>query len=297
MKYILFIGGMLLCSSVFAQETDLLSLVETKEKTKEYVSNAFKSSRVINGHSMEFIGKGVLDVRILHRFGTVNSGFSNLFGLDQANMRFGFDYGVTKNITAGLGRSNVGKEWDGFIKYRPFQQATGGKGSSPVSVVLITGATIHTLPWADETRTNYFSSRMAFYNQIIIGRKFSEKFSMQLAPTFVHRNLVPLATDDNDALALGIGARYKVSKRIALVTDYHYIVSGVNKDIYKNALSVGVDIETGGHVFQLHFSNATGMNEKAFITGTTDSWGKGDIRFGFNLSRVFTVKSKRKNID
>ena len=276
-------------SIVFAQD-DLLALVSKPEDVKkEYVSNAFKSSRVVNGHSMEFIGKGVTDLRILHRFGLVNSGFNNLYGLDQANMRFGFDYGVSKNLTLGIGRSNVGKEWDGFIKFRPIWQAKGGRWASPVSVVLVTGATYTTLPWSDPSRENFTSSRMAFYNEVIIGRKFNNQISFQLAPTFVHRNLVSQATESNDVYALGIGGRIKMSKRIAFVVDYHYIMSGLDKGINKDPLSIGFDIETGGHVFQLHFSNATGMNEKSFITKTTNSWGKGEIRFGFNLSRVFTV--------
>lgn len=273
-------------------QDDLLSLIDNKdEKKKEHISNAFKSTRVISGHSIEFIGKGVLDVRILHRFGPVNSGLNNLFGLDQANMRFGFDYGISNNISVGVGRSNVGKEWDAFIKLRSVWQSAG-KGSFPFSVVLVSGATLSTQPWADSARKNYFSNRMAFYNELIIGRKFDERFSLQLAAVFVHRNLVRLATDENDIYAAGAGLRYKLSKRIAIVADYHYIVKGLNRDIYKDPLSIGIDIETGGHVFQLHFTNATGMNEKAFITNTTGSWGKGEIRFGFNLSRVFTLRQK-----
>jgi Membrane bound beta barrel domain (DUF5777) len=293
MRRILFVFA-IACAQRISAQTDLLSLVDKKdEKKKEYISNAFKSTRVINGHSMEFVGKGVLDVRILHRFGPVNSGFKNLFGLDQANMRFGFDYGVLKSLTVGVGRSNVGKEWDGFIKYRPIWQAEGGVWPWPFSVVLVTGATVTSLPWADPNRKNFFTSRMAFYNEIIIGRKFSERFSLQVSPLFVHRNIVPLNSDKNDIYALGIGARFKISKRTAFVVDYHYIASGLNKTIYKDPLSVGFDVETGGHVFQLHFSNATGMNEKAFVTGTTNQWGKGEIRFGFNLSRVFTVAKPR----
>ncbi len=295
--FILMCLTMLLGKHAFAQDDNLLSLIETDEKTKEYVSAAFKSSRVINGHAMECIGKGVLDVRILHRFGQLSSGLDNLFGLDQANMRLGFDYGLTKSLTIGVGRSNVGSEWDGFIKYRPIWQSKGTRWSSPVSILFISGATIHTLPWSNPERKNYFTSRMAFYNQIIIGRKFTDAFSLQLAPTFIHRNLVPFTTDNNDVWALGIGSRLKLSKRTALVVDYHYVINGLEKEIYKNALSVGVDIETGGHVFQLHFSNATGMNEKAFITNTTNDWGKGDIRFGFNLSRVFTIKHKKGHSD
>jgi len=292
---------------LFAQD-DLLSLVDNGPKPKEYISNAFKSSRVVNGHSIEFIGKGVLDVRILHRFGLVNSGFSNLWGLDQASMRFGFDYGVTKNFTLGIGRSTSGKEWDGFLKYRLIHQSVGGKNPSPVSVVLITGATISSAPWEFPDRKNYFSSRMGFYNEVIVGRKFNENFSAQIAPTHIHVNLVKGANFTNDFFAMGIGARYKISKRTAFVVDYHYLVRPTSDDdsdddnsvtntsskAYQfkdlvNPLSIGFDVETGGHVFQMHFSNSSGMNEKAFITNTTKSWGKAEVSFGFNLSRVFTV--------
>jgi len=282
-------GLLLLFVTSAMQAQDLLSLVEKNDvKKKEHVKNAFKSSRVINGHSMEFIGKGVLDVRILHRFGELSSGGNNLYGLDQANMRFGFDYGLGNSLTVGVGRSNVGKELDGFLKFRPVWQSKG-PGSFPFSIVLITGATLSTQPWADTTRKNYFSSRMSFYNEIIIGRKFSERFSLQIAPLFIHRNLVALAKDENDIYALGIGTRFKLSNRVAFVADYHYIAKGLDRRVYKDPLSVGFDIETGGHVFQLHFSNTSGMNEKAFITNTNGDWGKGEVRFGFNLSRVFTI--------
>ena len=288
---LIFLNLFLIISGQLLAQDDLLSLLdEPGKKKRELVTNAFKSSRVINGHSIEFIGKGVLDVRILHRFGTVSSGFNNLFGLDQASMRFGFDYGILRNLTVGIGRSNVGKELDGFIKFRPVCQSSG-LHSFPVSIVAISGMTFSTAPWPDKTRQNYLSSRMAFYNEIILGRKFSEQFSLQVSPIFVHRNIVPLATDYNDVFAIGTGFRFKLSKRIALVADYQHIITGVDKKTHNNPLSIGFDIETGGHVFQLHFSNSTGMNEKEVITNTTGSWGKGEIRFGFNLSRVFTLVS------
>lgn len=284
--------ALLICftSALFAQDDDLLKLVGEEKPAKQYVTHAFKSSRVINGHSMEMIAKGNLDFRILHRFGLVNGGAKNFFGLDEASMRMGFDYGIATNLTIGVGRSTLNKEFDGFIKWRPIRQSTGPK-SSPVSVVLITGITVNTLPWTDPNRDNHFSSRVGYYHEIIVGRKFSEAFSLQLAPTMVHRNLVPLANDENDAFALGIGTRFKVSRRVALVADYHHILSGVNDDNFHSPLSLGVDIETGGHVFQLHFSNAQGMNEQAFITNTVDKWG--DVRFGFNLSRMFVIKKPK----
>jgi len=272
---------------LFAQDEDLLKLVDKDSSKREFVENAFKSSRVINGHSMEMIAKGNLDFRILHRFGVINNGAKNFFGLDEASMRMGFDYGFTDNLTIGVGRSTLDKEFDGFIKFRPVRQSAGAR-SVPVSILLVAGTTLNTMPWTDPARDNKFSSRVGYYYAVIIGRKFSEAFSLQLSPTMVHRNLVPLANDKNDAYALGVGVRYKLSRRIALVADYHQILSGLDRDIYENPLSIGIDIETGGHVFQLHFSNAAGMNEKAFITNTTDKWG--DVRFGFNLSRMFVLK-------
>ena len=271
-------------------QTDTVDLVKQlgDEKPKrEFVSAAFKSSRVINGHSIEFIGKGVLDVRILHRFGYLDDGVSTLFGLDEASMRMGLDYGLGKNFTIGVGRSTLKKELDGFFKYRIIRQSTG-PGSSPVSLVWVSGMTVNTLKWAYPDRDNKFSSRLGYYHQLILGRKFNERFSLQLAPLFVHRNLIDSVKNSNDTWALGIGGRMKISKRVALVLDYHPILSGKQEGTY-DPLSVGFDIETGGHVFQLHFSNATGMNEKEFITNTTGEFWKGEIRFGFNLSRVFSL--------
>lgn len=277
--------------TIHAQEQDLLKELGADSVQKEYIKNAFKSSRVIHSHSMEFIGKGVLDVRILHRFGTVDNGFKDLFGLDEANMRFGFDYGLGKNLTIGIGRSNVNKELDGFIKYRPVWQSKGPDGF-PFSIVLISGLSLRTQEFPEPKDVYEFKHRLAFYQEIILGRKFSEAFSLQLNPIFLHRNLVPNATDDNNTWALGVGGRIKLTKRTAFVVDYTPILAGRQQGT-KDPLAVGFDIETGGHVFQLHFTNATGMNEKAFLTTTTDDFWKGEIRFGFNLSRVFTIKKKK----
>lgn len=272
-----------------AQE-NLLKGVEDSTPRKQYVTNAFKSSRVINGHSMEMLGAGVLDLRILHRFGPVNQGVEEFFGLDQASMRLGFDYGLCKNLTIGVGRTTTNKDIDGFIKYRPIQQAKG-PGGSPVSLLLVAGMSIQTYKNLDSSKTISFNERTGYYYQAIVGRKFSERFTVQLSPTLVHRNVV-LPADDNDIYALGIGTRFKISRRVAFVVDYFYVTNGLPHDVGTNPLSIGFDIETGGHVFQLHFSNTSGMNERAFITETTNKWGKGDIQFGFNLSRVFTVKKK-----
>ncbi len=284
---------LLVWTKVSAQEEDLLKLVGEDKPEKEIVKNAFKATRVINSQSMEFLSPGTMDFIILHRFGQISEGMSNFFGLDQASMRMALDFGLRDNLMVGIGRSTYKKEVDGFIKYAPIRQSTGAN-SFPVTIAISGGTTLNTLPWSDPARQNYFTSRMAYYTQVIIGRKFSDKFSLQLSPTMVHQNLVASSSMPNDVFAAGIGGRYKVSKRIALTWDYSYLLYGVDMDLYNNPLSLGVDIETGGHVFQLHFSNSTGMNERAFLTETTGSWDKTEIRFGFNLSRMFQIKKKKE---
>lgn len=272
-------------------QDDLLALVQEDKPKKEFVKAAFKSSRVINAHSMEFINPGTMDFRILHRFGNLDQGFKNFFGLDQASIRLGLDFGLRHNLMVGLGRSTFKKELDGFIKYAPIRQSTG-PGSSPVTIALVSGMTVDCLPWADPTRQNFFSSRLAYYFSAIIGRKFNDAFTLQVTPTMVHKNLVQLQTDVNDIYGVGIGGRLKLNKRMALTWDYTHVFNGLPAGYY-NPLSFGLDIETGGHVFQLHISNSAGMNERAFITETNGNWSKGEVRMGFNLSRMFQLKKNK----
>lgn len=277
-----------------AQDEDLLKLLGNEKPKKERIKYAFKSPRVINSHSMEFLNPGTMDFRILHRFGQIDQGYKNFFGLDQASMRMGFDFGIFQNLMVGVGRSTYKKELDGYIKYAPMRQSTG-PWSSPVTVAFVAGMTMDGRPWQDPNRKNFFTSKLAYYFQAIIGRKFSEGFTLQVAPTMVHRNLVPLSTDPNNVYAIEAGGRLKLSRRIAFTWDYTHVVIGMPDSGYAHPLSVGFDIETGGHVFQLHFSNSTGMNERAFITETTGRWDKAEVRFGFNLSRVFQIKKKKGN--
>jgi Membrane bound beta barrel domain (DUF5777) len=274
-----------------AQNESMLKDMEDSTATQK-VTGAFKSTRVINAHSTEMLAKGNLDVRILHRFGYINDGAKQLFGLDAAAMRLAFDYGLCNNLMIGVGRSTFRKEIDLFAKTRLIQQATGAK-AKPISLLVAAGYTVYTTESFAINKPT-LTDRSAFYVQTIIGRKFNSKFSMQLSPIFVHTNTPLNVTDDNSIFAMGGGMRYKVSKRIALTLDYHHPF-GKLADNSTDPLSLGVDIETGGHVFQLHFSNATGMNERAYITQTTGEFFKGDIRFGFNLSRIFKV-SKRKKV-
>jgi hypothetical protein len=272
-----------------AQDGSMLDGLEDAPETEKVIS-AFKSPRVINQHSMEMLHKGALDFRILHRFGRIDRGLYDLFGLDQASMRMSFDYGVTQDFTVGVGRSTRNKEVDGFVKYRILSQTKGAK-SFPFSLVWVSGMTINGLkdpfgPDIDGTLTR----RSAYYHQAILGRKFNDNFSLQLTPTIVHRNLTTSTVNPNTLYGLGLGARYKVSKRVALVIDYVHAFNRFPATITNNPLSLGVDIETGGHVFQLHISNAVGMNERSFISDSNASWLDGGIQLGFNLSRVFQLK-------
>ena len=280
---------------IFAQD-DLMNIIN-QDSTKEinYTSATFKSTRVLNGHSIERMVQGQLDVRISHRFGTLNSGGYNFFGLDQSNIHLGLEYGILNWLMVGVGRSEYEKTYDGFAKFSILRQSSGAK-NMPVSLSVVTSAALRTLKFTDQSRTNYFTSRLAYVAQILVARKISEGFSVQLTPSYVHRNLVPTELDPNDVFALGAGARLKLTKRISLNGEYYYIANPktyMSQQIY-NPLSVGFDIETGGHVFQLFFTNSLGMTEKQFIGATTGQWKKGDIHFGFNISRVFTLKKAKK---
>lgn len=277
---------------VVAQDTDLLKGVVDTIPKKEKVYNAFKSSRVIMSQSMEMLQPGVLDFRILHRFGNVNSGAGEFFGLDHATIRLGLDYGVTDDLSIGIGRGSYRKELDGFIKYRLLHQSTG-PASVPFSLIGVVGATTITGSFTGITQGHGFSSRMAYYTQAILGRKFNERLTLQLAPILLHRNFVETSADPNDLFATGFGGRFKLSHRVSLNVDYFFVFNQNDALPVHNPLSIGLDIETGGHVFQLHFTNAIGMNERAFLTETTNSWGKGDIQFGFNISRAFQLKKRR----
>ena len=276
---------------MFGQE-DLMDLLNKDSKPEiSYATATFKSTRIMNGHSIEKMPPGQLDFRISHRFGRVNSGAYEFFGLDQANIHFGLEYGILKWLMIGVGRGTYEKTFDGFAKFTLLRQSSGAR-FMPVSVSLFSSAALKSVKWADPSRTNYFSSRLSYVGQILIARKLSQGFSVQITPSYVHRNLVATELDPNDLYAIGAGGRIKLTKRISFNAEYYYLVNPKNymSQQVHDPLSVGFDIETGGHVFQLIFTNSVAMIEKGFIGETTGDWLKGDIHFGFNISRVFTLK-------
>jgi hypothetical protein len=273
-------------------EEDLMGMLDDEEpaaRKKDYISATFKATRIINGHSIENVGQGVLDFRISHRFGPVNNGISDFFGLDGATTRLGFDYGITDWLMVGIGRSSLNKEVDGFFKAKLLRQTAKGGMPFSLSVVGASGIQTTEAPAMAAGKEYYFSNRIAYTTQVLLARKFSNAFSLQLMPTLVHYNLVQLESDPNNVIAIGIGGRLKLSQRISLTGEYYYTLEGNKLPGSTNALAVGLDIETGGHVFQLFFTNSTGISERTFIGQTTGDWGNSDIHFGFNISRVFTI--------
>jgi hypothetical protein len=283
---------LLFSGNVQSQDLDALLNAETKP-TVDYATATFKASRIINGHSIEQMKKKQLDFRISHRFGTLNSGTYGLFGLDQSVIHFSLEYGLKDWLMVGVGRGSYNKTYDTFAKFRLLRQSSGAKWM-PVSLSYFTSVELNTLkfPVRPEGSSNYFSSRLAYVHQLLIARKFNDKFSFQLSPTFIHRNLVKSELDQNDIYSMGAGARYKLSKRLSLNAEYYYTYNPNAKFLdtrYYNSASVGIDIETGGHVFQIMLTNSQGMREGTFIPQTTGDWLDGGIHLGFNISRVFAL--------
>jgi len=262
--------------------------------TKDFTFATFKAPRLINGHTVEAPAKKNLLFIISHRFGQVNDGFYDLFGLDQASIRIGLDYGITDRLSVGMGRSTYQKNYDGFVKYKFLRQAKG-KNASPVTLDYLGSINVNSLRWLDPQGENYFSSRLSFVNKLLIARKFNKRISLQIMPTHVHKNLVPEADDSNDIFAIGAGGRVKFNDWVSLVGESYFLLNdatsmpNINNVAPRHSLSAGLEVETGGHVFQFQFTNSTAMFETAFITETTGDWLNGGFHFGFNITRTFDL--------
>ena len=286
-------------NNAFAQADSLMNMLnEGAIAKKDPVTATFKATRIINGSSVENLGMGILDFRICHRFGQLNEGAQNFFGVDNATTKIAFDYGITNWLMVGLAHDVLNKEDNGFLKVKLLRQKNDG---FPFTISYVGAMSIQTtpapinLPAGD---TWHFSNRLYYCHQILIARKFGERLSLQIMPTVVHYNLIDSTKYSNNTFAIGFGGRIKVSKRIAITAEYYYRLNNAEL-LYQgqptyNSLSFGIDIETGGHVFQLMLTNSPGMTERSFIGQTTDSWAKGAIHFGFNISRVFTIVKPRE---
>jgi len=287
----------LLCSGMYsmasAQTDSLEDMIDSSYvPVKKEATKIFTATRIINGNSVANLESGVLDFRIAHRFGLLSQGSKNFYGLDDATTRIGLDYGITKWLMVGIGHNVLNKEDDGFMKIAllrqrqgiiPFSVSYAGEISDQTSPAPI-------LPAGDKWLVSY---RLYYMNQVLIARKFGNWLSLQLMPTIVHFNMVDSSKFSNNTIAIGIGGKIKISKRLSITGEYYYRLT--NTDLLYNglptfnALSAGLEIETGGHVFQLVLTNSQGLSGRSFIGQTTDSWAKGDLHFGFNISRLFRV--------
>src|ERR1035437_346839 len=291
MKYLskltllLFIG-LTIYNPIKAQE-DWRSIISLDSlNTDGYTNATFKTTRLINAQSLETVKANTLDFRISHRFGSVSDGIHTLYGLDLASdIRFAFEYGISKQLTIGVSRSRIDENLEGLIKFRLLRQTEDGK--VPLAITLFANTAL--TPKNDFTPTQdyaVFAHRMSYTYQAIIGRKFSKDFSLQFMPTLVHRNFIANPADKNDLISIGVGGRLKLTKRSAIVIDYFNNVNPMNNKrssvsgvTYYNPLGIGWEIETGGHVFTIMFSNAAGIIENEFIPNTTESWLKKGFKF------------------
>ena len=278
--------------SPLLSQDDLLDMLDDDSEKSEFVDSAFKGTRVVNAQSLEIPKPKILQFMIQHRFGSIENGFYDLFGMDYATIRFDFHYGLTDRISFGVGRSSLDKIYDMFLKTKLIRQTSGFK-SFPFSVLFYSDIGIDTKrkPEIYPSVKDNFSNRLLYVNQLIIGRKFSRNLSLEILPTLVHRNLVPTNNDDHDQASIGIAGRFKLSNRISINADY-FIPIGDRNENYKNSLAVGVDYETGGHVFQVMLANAQGPYEYTFIENANGDFSSGTLYLGFNISRSFTLKSE-----
>jgi opacity protein-like surface antigen len=272
-----------------AQE-DLMKLIEEgAQVSTDYTTATFKSTRIVIGQSIEIPAPGDMMFIITHHFGAINSGYENLYGLKQATIRLGLDFGITRWLGANIGLNTDKNTWDGALKAKILRQSSGSK-NMPVTLDLFGNMAVYTNKWENPERENYFSSRLTYAFQALVARKFGNAFSLQITPSLVHKNLVPTSEDKNTIFTLGAGARLKLSQRVSVNAEYHHLFSGqvVSTKAY-DSFSLGVDIETGGHVFQMFLTNSYGEYEQTFLTETRGKWSNGDIFLGFNITRMFTI--------
>ena len=283
MKYILFLLGFVLLPIGVCAQGDLLDEIDKSDRTHQ-VTAAFKGLKIVNFESTKLLYKREFYFVVAHRFGSIKNGLDDFFGLDFANTRLHFLYGISDSFNVSLSRNSFNKTYDASLKYR----FTTQNENFPFTIVGYSQTAINTLlEEALILREVSFGDRVSFTQQALISRKVNDRLSLQLMPTYFYEGYTAYAPQDNSQFALGFGGRYKLSKRLSLNLDYGWHLNRASGSPFVNPLSIGVDIETGGHVFQLHFTNAQPTFESGFLGNATGDWGKGDIYFGFNLSRVF----------
>ena len=265
-------------------QSDLLDEIDTDSTASNYATAAFKGLKIVNFESTKLVAKKELTFIVSHRFGSIENGFDSFFGLDEAVTRINFVYGISDGFNIGFSRSSFQKIYEVSTKYRLITQKDNG---FPFTIVGFNEILINTALEKENLELLEFKHRLSYTAQLLISRKIDTNFSVELAPTFFHDNYVLIDEQDNSQFALGLGGRYKLGKRWSLNADYGWHLNRADNSPFKNPLSIGIDIETGGHVFQMHFTNAQGMNTNTFLGQGSGDWSDGNIYFGFNLSRTF----------
>lgn len=285
MKFIISLFALCFALSGFSQD-DLLDELESEVDSIDngYVEAAFKGLKIVNFESTKLVAKKELTFIVAHRFGSVENGFDSFFGLDDAVTRLNFVFGVTDGLNIGISRSSFQKIYETSAKYRIARQQKNG---FPFTIVGFNAILVNTGLSKDNLPLIKFKHRLGYTAQVLISRKVNTNFSYELAPTFFHDNYVMVNEQSNSQFALGIGGRHKLGKRWSLNLDYGLHLNRASNSPFKNPLSIGIDLETGGHVFQMHFTNAQGMNTNTFLGQGSGDWSDGNFYFGFNLSRVF----------
>jgi hypothetical protein len=271
----------LLPLGMFAQD-DLLNEIDTATTEKSKVESAFKALKIVNLESTKLASKGDMYFIVAHRFGSVKDGFEGFYGLDQAVTQLKFVYGLNDWLTISGARSEIAYDFSGKFLFK--SQETNG---FPVAIAGFTSLAINNTLKESLYPEMKFDNRLVYVTQLLVSRKFNNNLSLQISPTYFHENFVMDDNQDNSQYAIGMGGRYKFAKRWSLNIDYAAHLNRSSSSPFRDPLSIGVDLETGGHVFQMHFSSSQGMHEAGFLGNSTGDWGRGDVFFGFNLLRVF----------
>ncbi len=281
---------------LFAQDDLLKMLQDEAIPKKEPVIAMFKTNKLINIHTNETVRKRNLDVRISHLFGNMGKesggGIHNLYGIDQsADIRIGFHYGITDHLMVGVSRAKRNEDLEGLVKYKIVDQTTDN--AIPVSVSAFTNMTYSVKESADFKNDTY---RFVYCSQVILARKFSSRLSVVVMPTFTHRNFVG-ADDENNTWSLSGGFRFKFTPSASVIFDYSKTLGRENLVLPRyDVMGAGIEIETGGHVFTLMFSNASGILENDYLVNTFDAWDKGGYKLCFNISRMFKLGKDNETI-
>jgi hypothetical protein len=279
---------------LFAQDNLMDILDKEAEPTTDYTVQTFKGTRLVNGQTVETKGKHELEFIFAHRFGPMSGGAYELFGLDQAYVRYGLEYGITNRLGVGIGRNSYDKTSDAYLRYKVLRQSKG-EVNMPVTVTFFGNMAYKASPKKEDATYDIQPvDRLSYVAQLLIARKFTSNLSFQVMPSYVHKNTVDKTIENNDTFVLGVGGRLKVSRSVAITSEYYHRFNVLDANPYYDVVGVGVDIETGGHVFQIVLTNTRGLTERAFLTETTGQISNGDVHLGFNITRTFG-KSKKKS--